>query len=573
MRKSLTTPLGFSFKSRMISSVLGGLSIALTLFVGVFELCVGNAEELEFALVDVLGRVLLWVLLVLVLGVALLLPLKGKAFDVGVAVVAWLALMCFLQGNFLNIGVSSLAADGMGMKVHPVWEVGNGVLWLAVLVAVLWGVLRVKSDSGKEWLRMGLMFVFVLVIGVQTVGLVTTSLTSNAFSPKESPDTGRYILTEENLLEVSAKDNILIFVIDSFDADYVDEVLVEDPTYFDHLDGFTYYHDNLSWYTRTFPAAASMITGVPNDFSSSAGAYFDKAYGESSFLRDLKANDYKINLYIDDYYAYRDAKVMQGVVDNLSQVQAGYTIEDESLLVLHLVGVAAYRYMPIPLKRVFDLSTESFKGFVKYNGVEYPLYVSNDAVYFETLKESGLQVQSLQNQYMFIHMEGCHTPYRLDEDGKATSVGTAVSTTKGCMTIIAGYINELKRLGLYENATIVVTGDHPGRYNDYENLPHPTRTALFFKPKGVSGVPLAFSDSPVSQDLLLSSIVASAGLETSQPYEETYWDTAMTSRTYQFLKNTGATDYTVVTYEITGDSRDFANWRITKEDNIGFLYE
>ena len=88
MRKSLTTPVGFSFKSRMISSVLGGLSIALTLFVGVFELCVGNAEELEFALVDVLGRVLLWVLLVLVLGVALLLPLKGKAFDVGVAVVA-----------------------------------------------------------------------------------------------------------------------------------------------------------------------------------------------------------------------------------------------------------------------------------------------------------------------------------------------------------------------------------------------------------------------------------------------------------------------------------------------------
>lgn len=552
-------------------SIIGAVSPAMTLFCGIFELYVTNSQELEFALTDVLGGILLLTLALTGIFLAVLLPLRGRAFDVALAVVAWLSLMCFLQGNFLNIGVSSLAADGMGMKVHPLWEVGNGILWVAVLTGLLLLVLLIKKSSIREWVRMGLTFAFVLVLGVQTVGMLTTTLTHDPFAPKDVKD--RYILTEEHMFEVSSKDNILIFVVDSFDADYVSDVMQDDPTFFDGLDGFTYYSDNLSWYTRTFPAAASMLTGIKNDFSMDAADYFDHAYGTSPFLRDLKANNYKVNLYIDDYYAYRDAAPLLDVADNVSRVEDGYTVEDKGLLIMHMLGVATYRYMPIPLKRVFDLSTESFKGFVKYNGVDHPLYVSDDVELFQRLKSNGLTVQDEQNGYMFIHLEGCHTPYRMDENGNATGVATSTSTTKGCMKMIYAYMDELKRLGLYENATIVITGDHPGRFKDYENVPHPTLTALFFKPSGHSDMPLIYDDRPVSQDLLLPSLVASAQLEMSTPYMGTYWDDAQEKRDYYFLKNVGTADYHVVRYEVMGSGKDFSNWHIKEEIEIGFLYE
>ena len=567
-----TTPLGYSLKQKCLMAVLGALAPAFTLFSGVFELYITNQQELDFALADVLGIVVLFCLAVMGVFLAILLPLRGKAFDVALTVLAGLILMCFLQGNFLNIGVNSLAADGVGMKVHPAWEVGNAVLWVAVLAGFICAVLLPKKKEAKEWLRMGIAFVFILVIGVQLVSFAVNSLTTDVYAPKNIED--RYILTEKDMFEVSAKDNILIFVLDSYDADYVDAVVEQDPDFFEPLDGFTYYPDNLSWYTRTFPAATSMITGVKNDFSKSASEYFNQAYGQSVFLKDLKQNNYQINLYIDDYYAYRgDTDALQGVADNMSQATEGYSVERKGQLLLHMVGVATYRYMPIPVKRVFDLSTESFEGFVKYRGMDAPMYVSDDVEMFRRLKENGLTVQQEKNNYMFIHMEGCHTPYRMDEDGNETAIGTAESTTMGCMKLVYHYIQELKRLGVYENATIVITGDHPGRFKDYENVPHPTRTALFFKPKGSVDTPLAYDQDPVAQDLLLPSLVASAGLQTSTTYGGTYWDAAMDERNYYFLKNTGATDYCVVEYAISGDGRNFDNWKIIKETDIGFLYE
>ena len=563
----------YSLKKRLPTAILCALAPAVTLFTGIFELYAGNREELEFAFTDVLMGVLLICLALAAVFLAILLPLRGKAFRVASAVVAWLSLMFFLQGTFLNVGVNSLAADGVGMKVHPAWEIGNAVLWLATLCGVLWLVLRLKKKEAREWLKLGVRIVLILVIGAQMIPFAITSFTTDVFAPKSGLAGGRHILTEEGMFEVSSEDNILIFVLDSFDADYVKDVTAEDPDFFQPLDGFTYYQDNLSWYTRTFPAAASMITGVKNDFTTDAATYFDKAYGSSSFLDDLKQNNYRINLFIDDYYAYRDAATLEGFVENVSVVEGGYTVENKGKLMLHLVGVATYRYMPIPVKRVFDLSTESFKGFVKYNGAEYPAYVSDDAVYFDRLEENGLTAVDGQNQYMFIHMEGCHTPYRLDEFGNPTALGTAESTTKGCMRMIYAYMEELKRLGLYEDATIVITGDHPGRFKDYENVPHPTLTALFFKPKGSAGTPLAYSQSPVAQDMLIPSLVASAGMVTEHPYGDTYWDASMEKRSYYFLKNTGTTDYRVVEYEVLGDGRAFENWEIISETDIGFLYE
>ena len=92
--------------------------------------------------------------------------------------------------------------------------------------------------------------------------------------------------------------------------------------------------------------------------------------------------------------------------------------------------------------------------------------------------------------------------------------------------IIYNYIEEMKRLGIYDDATIVITGDHANAVSDYtiiggegateaesdgnderavtdgeEERDSGTRvTSMFFKRSGDSETPLATSSAQVSQD-------------------------------------------------------------------------
>lgn len=66
---------------------------------------------------------------------------------------------------------------------------------------------------------------------------------------------------------------------------------------------------------------------------------------------------------------------------------------------------------------------------------------------------------------------------------------------KGAFKMVFDYLDELKRLGVYEDATIVITADH-GQWpsnGDREPMTGPRLTALFVKPAGSAGVPMAYS--------------------------------------------------------------------------------
>ena len=55
----------------------------------------------------------------------------------------------------------------------------------------------------------------------------------------------------------------------------------------------TYYRDNVSLYSRTFPAAATIIAGQDGDLTGSNEAFFRQVYTSSPLLKDLKDNGIK----------------------------------------------------------------------------------------------------------------------------------------------------------------------------------------------------------------------------------------------------------------------------------------
>ncbi|MBQ3792466.1 MAG: hypothetical protein II797_05130, partial [Clostridia bacterium] len=134
-----------------------------------------------------------------------------------------------------------------------------------------------------------------------------TTVPETTKAPKVYPavsasDAKEGYLTYSGINEVSSGKNIIIFLVDRFDVTYYSDLVKYDSNFFSPLTGFTYFKDNVSLYSRTFPGICSMITGVDNDFSRKRADYFEYAYQNSPFLNDLRINNYTVKLYIDPYY-------------------------------------------------------------------------------------------------------------------------------------------------------------------------------------------------------------------------------------------------------------------------------
>jgi hypothetical protein len=133
----------------------------------------------------------------------------------------------------------------------------------------------------------------------------------------------------------------------------------------------------------------------------------------------------------------------------------------------------------------------------------------------------------------------------------------------------------MKEIGVYDNSTIIITGDHGLR----ETIPE--TTALFIKPKNSSG-PLAVNNIPELSHLYFqSSILDAAGL----PYDElgvSYFDIIsdrVPTPPKRILFVAGihtATpnariygDYGI--WEVAGDANDLDNWTFVPWDPQDFF--
>ena len=138
----------------------------------------------------------------------------------------------------------------------------------------------------------------------------------------------------------------------------------------------------------------------------------------------------------------------------------------------------------------------------------------------------------------------------------------------------------MKKLGVYDDATIIITGDHSNISNEsgatdgnYSYLEHERMTALFIKRSGDTlGNPLTNTcDNQVSHEDLWKTIFASEGLT---DYDSSIsgcvaWNQTQTNsrtRHYYFHRWNDLlhSRYTELYYDISGKASDFKNWKLDK---------
>ena len=568
----------FLTKSKLIVSALAAVALSFSFFIaGPLGFFFSDSNRGFFEDNNIYDHMIVPLMSVAALVCALvifgvLILLRGKLYNIAIGGIAWLLVCGYIQTLFFNGWTRGLIGDGTYGIVMPNRGIPNFILWFVLgVIIVIPAFFGGKLKKVAEISKMFVTYLLVLVFAMQGAGLLETII--NAPDEKESAA----FLSTDNLFEVSEEDNIIVFVIDRFDRDNYLELLDFDSEFFKDFDGFTSYNDNISLYTRTYPAIASMLTGMENDFEGTREEYFEKAYSDSDFLRDMSDGGYNVNIYTANWYAYSDANDIYGV-SNAVDAGDSVKLDDPMGLLWAMVRYSAYNCGPDKVKPYMGISTNSFVGFASQTtGSE--MYKIDDVKLYESLSEKGLTDSDSNKSFTFLHMRGCHSPFNMDENCNPVSDNsvTSLQQTRGIFKFIGEYIDALKAKGVYENSTIIITGDHPNGLSDVKELPSARLTPLIVKEKGQAGTAFKESEAPVCQANLIPTIIKSAGVKTSAEYGKAYSEVSENEtviRKYLFEKTVDSKDHDeIVEYEITGSAKVFSNWKVKERHVIGSIYK
>ncbi len=559
-----------SYLNRLILSACAVFAACFTfLFFGPFEIASSNASSLVFTGDDV-ARIMGVFSVCVFAALTLILPiLRGKIFDLLLSAVFSLTLCGYIQGNFIGGKLSTLTGDAILWQGQKGKMIINLLIWAAIFIIPF----ITLYFSRKVWAN-AVKFLSLALVLMQVAGLMSILTDKSVKGETDgnfSSEKQSMYLTYKNFTAYSAKKNTLVFLLDRLDYDVITEVLKDDLTFFDRLDGFVSYTNAISEFARTMPAANYMLTGYDEDvYQTKASEFFDKSWesGDRHILKDLTDADYEIDLYGDITSMFGSDRKYLDYVSNMTD-----DAEDISVptLITNVSSLSAYRYSPVMMKPFFWCYTDDMNLGIHDDSNRYMI---EEAVYKTQLE--SITADSDNGCFKFYHFNGPHPPYKLTVNGVRGSVETSlVEQTEGCFNILYDAFDKMKEEGIYKDATIIILADHGEPVNDATPVQKATCIGMFYKASGDEGTPLRISKAPVSLKNIPATIVKSAGLDYSAygtPLDEVAEDAVVVRHFYK-SSQPGTHESKVYYYDIYGDAADFNNWKMAKEyDTKGWFY-
>ena len=118
---------------------------------------------------------------------------------------------------------------------------------------------------------------------------------------------GGYV-SDQNMFDLSENKNVVVFLLDCFDVKVMNSILEKQPDILQDFDGFTYFPNSTSVYTRTYPSISYLLTGEMCYFDEKASDWVNEAFDKSTFMPSLYQNQIDIGVYTYDYYLGKDMK-------------------------------------------------------------------------------------------------------------------------------------------------------------------------------------------------------------------------------------------------------------------------
>lgn len=466
---------------------------------GPLEIFFGNQKDFAFRYTDFVWSFIGISIVVWLLVSVLLALLPKKVMDVVSALILGFGIASYIQNMFMNIKLSEVDGSPMRWEELGIYPIVNIFMWLVILAAVF----SVYFWMNKFW-NMFSMATPGFLSAIQLIAAVSLLITA---SPA---DNGMELqMSGEKQFAVAPNENIVVFVLDTLGNTNLERMLEVYPGAIDGLKDFTFYDNADCHYYCTFPSMTHFLTGEDFDFEMQSQDWMRQAWESErskSFWGKLKESGYSCRLFSTDVgYVYGDMTNLETSFDNIKPIET--TIKQRQLLSL-FAKMSVYRYLPYILKPKFEVLTKEFNEVMEYvDGIEI---VVDNGIFYQKLKEHGLSIdKSAQNALIVQHLTGIHQPYTLDENADIVEEASLEETVRGLMVILDEYLQQLSDLGLYDNATIIITADHGAWFGG------DTQPVFFVKRSNETHEGMQVNKAPISLDDFQATILDIIGKDYS----------------------------------------------------------
>lgn len=510
---------------------------ALTLTVDLFvptDIYTKNASQFWFDYKDILKYFLSnMAKYVVALLLFYILCWRKKIRGVFLSVLLGLLFGVFLQSYIISVDYGMF--DGHEIEWEKYTKIGvlNTFIWLFCLVETFVRFKRVRFDIDK--IKKYVKPITFCIVAVQCVVLsyifAKNPLPENAFLGKQDIN----VLTTENMYHISEKDNIIVFLLDAFDASVFEKIIELDPSEIEELKDFTFYPDTTSVFGYTHTSLPQILTGKAYFNDMAFDDYLHVAWKDNSFYEGLKDRNYDIYIYAEGSSISKNAPVA-----NLTN--AKITIDQNSMKSLN--NLVLFRMAPHYVKRFFyEYNPNEWMNLLANRNIQ--IYSENDRNFYLDLKK-GLLTLNDRNCFRFYHLGGAHFPYIYNREMEYVSKnekGNEYDQCLGVLKIIKEYIRQMRQNGLFDDSTFVIMADH-GVHNDVGSRP-----LLCIKQPNNNNKKLLISNESISFSQFLPMV--------SQRFADVKKEGSLSSPVRKYYLQQ---ERDFVEYNIVGNAKDIASW-------------
>lgn len=440
-------------KKDLMELLCPALFLIFTFFVfGPFQIYITNASELFFSFGDIWWICAVTALISLSLSVGLGLLLREKLREWYICVLWGIAMGLYIQGNFIltDYGVLDGSINWEQFEGVGLW---NTLFWIVCLLFPF-----VLYHFFPNFWRIMRHFLSIGILAVQVITLCTLFVAADHSANAECQ------LTNQGRFQLSKHENTVVFVLDAYDSQYFSDFIAAHPEYKETLwSDFTFYPDTVGGGIRTTLAMPQILTGQYYTSETSYPEYLETAYQTTDVYRAFHKAGYNIGIYTEGNFM---SPSMKNLIMNINEGRK--QIGSYSTLAYYLYRLTACRYLPHELKKTVWMYSGDFDAAIDNSGGEQSPYLIDDALFYKNLTEDGLTLQE-ENAFRLYHLFGTHQAYTLDAQAQRNLDGTSLEEQQiGVMHILGTYFDQMKQLGIYDNANIMILADH-GEINQGQN--------------------------------------------------------------------------------------------------------
>lgn len=588
------------------TTILSSVSLfVLTLFFfSPARIYIGNFMEFSSSFHESMSFFLIASLaLIAILSAAVLfLSRHQKTCRITVSILSAGALLMLFQGNIILWQYGVL--DGKDIEWNTLVHYGiiDSALWIALMAFAI-----LKADFVFRISRF--MSLALLMVQLVSASLAWISMPKDqSFKRQES--------NADDLFLLSRNINVIILVLDTFQSDLFQEIVLEDPDLKASFEGFTYFRNSLAGSDATSVSIPNMLTASNYDNTMPYLDFVKRSFLDNSLPKTLREYGFSVGLF--PMFAYTVYSDLSGVAFASKRLRDwGAFLREQAFL----ADLALFRSLPHFVKKLIynrqrwllsylvkryqdaDNATDASRRGEQEAGSyrrKYSEELENSKKLIKQNRDAGFINRMISqsgiigntNAFRFYHLNGIHLKLIMNENleyepSKPNRAGMKRQGT-GILKIVAIFLEQLKQMRVYDNSLIFVVGDHGSGLSDASINVSPY--GIRFNTKGLyrgnfwsfktAGIPLILakrmkatgelriSDAPVSLSDIPQTVVEELGLEAEFPGESMFrvGEDEERERIYRaFVGPQGNAEYLAPLYEysVNGFSWDDTSWRET----------